>query len=50
MKLKRLKKILTSMRSILIGYSGNVDGSFFKLAGDVLDDKVVAFTATYLTY
>ncbi|MCK4401454.1 ATP-dependent sacrificial sulfur transferase LarE, partial [bacterium] len=51
-KLQHLKKILVKMESVLIAYSGGVDSAFLvKVAKDVLDDdKVVAVTATSLTY
>ncbi len=50
-KLQRLKEILTKMESVLIAYSGGVDSTFLlKVAKDVLDNGVVAVTATSLTY
>ncbi|MBU0478026.1 ATP-dependent sacrificial sulfur transferase LarE [bacterium] len=51
-KMQQLKKILAKMESVLIAYSGGVDSTFLlKVAKDVLDDdKVVAVTATSLTY
>jgi len=50
-KLQQLKKILSKMESVLIAYSGGVDSTFLlKVAKDILDDKVVAVTATSLIY
>jgi len=51
-KLQQLKEILSKMESVLIAYSGGVDSTFLlKVAKDTLDDdKVVAVTATSLTY
>lgn len=50
-KLKKLKEIFSEMESVLIAYSGGVDSAFLlRVARDVLGDKVVAVTATSLTY
>ena len=50
-KLRDLKEILLNMESVLIAYSGGVDSTFLlKVAKDVLGDKVLAVTATSLTY
>ncbi len=50
-KLRRLKEILAKMESALIAYSGGVDSTFLvKVAGDVLDNKVIAAIAVSLTY
>lgn len=50
-KLRRLKRILAEMRSVLIAYSGGVDSTFLlKVAVDILKDKVVAVTAVSETY
>ena len=52
MKLQHLSKILSSMESVLVAYSGGVDSTFLlKLASDTLGDKkVVAATAESLTF
>ena len=50
-KLQKLKEILAKMKSVLIAYSGGVDSTFLlRVAKDVLDNKVMAVTATSLTY
>jgi len=50
-KLQKLKEILAGMESVLIAYSGGVDSTFLlKVARDVLGDKVLAVTASSLTY
>jgi len=52
LKLQHLGKILSSMESVLVVYSGGVDSTFLlKLASDTLGDKkVVAATAESLTF
>ena len=52
LKLQHLSKILSSMESVLVAYSGGVDSTFLlKLASDMLGDrKVVAATAESLTF
>jgi len=50
-RLGKLKDILKEMKSVLIAYSGGVDSTFLlKVAKDTLKNKVVAVTATSLTY
>jgi uncharacterized protein len=50
-KLKKLKKILNDMGSVLIAYSGGVDSTFLiKVAAGVLGDNVLAVTAVSPTY
>lgn len=51
-KLKKLKKILTEKRNLLIAYSGGCDSSFLvKVASDILGKRnVMAVTATSATY
>lgn len=50
-KFEKLKHILSSMRSVVIAYSGGVDSTFLlKVAADVLGDKVLAVTAVSPTY
>ena len=50
-KLKKLKKILKQMHSVLVAYSAGVDSTFLlKVAGDVLGNKVLAVTALSPTY
>lgn len=50
-KLRLLKKIIQSMESVLVAYSGGLDSSFLlKIAKDCLDDKVLAVTAVSETY
>lgn len=50
-KLKKLKKILNNMGSVLIAYSGGVDSTFLmKVAAGVLGDNVLAVTAVSPTY
>lgn len=50
-KLKKLKKILSGMESVLVAYSGGVDSTLLlKMAKDTLGGKVLAVTADSLTY
>jgi uncharacterized protein len=50
-KLQDLQRIIGEMGSLVVAYSGGVDSTFLlRVAGDVLGDKVVAVTATSLTY
>jgi len=50
-KLENLRTLLKNMESVAIAYSGGVDSTFLlKVAKDVLRDKVLAITATSLTY
>ena len=50
-KLGSLKKIIGSMPSALVAYSGGVDSTFLlKIAKDVLGDNVLAVTAVSATY
>ena len=50
-KLKKLKGILRKCGSILIAYSGGIDSTLLlKVAADCLGNKVLAVTATSLTY
>lgn len=50
-KLKILKENLKSLESVLIAFSGGVDSTFLlKVAHDVLQNKVIAITATSSTY
>lgn len=50
-KLEKLKETFLNMGSVLVAYSGGADSTFLlKVAKDVLDDKVLAVTATSLTY
>lgn len=50
-KLNKLKKILKKMDSVLLAYSGGVDSTFLlKACRDVLGDRVLAVTASSLTY
>ncbi|MEW6557733.1 MAG: ATP-dependent sacrificial sulfur transferase LarE [Elusimicrobiota bacterium] len=50
-KLRKLKKILKNMGSVLIAYSGGVDSTFLlKVAKDVLCKNVLAVTAKSETY
>ena len=50
-KLEILKEHLTSLKSVLIAFSGGVDSTFLlKVAKDVLKDNVIAVTATSSTY
>jgi len=50
-KLADLKRILKSMESVVIAFSGGVDSTFLsKVAFDVLKDKAFAVTATSATY
>jgi len=50
-KLASLKGILSNMESVLIAFSGGVDSTFLlKVAHDVLENRVVAATASSETY
>jgi uncharacterized protein len=50
-KLENLKKILRSMQSVLVAYSGGTDSSFLlKVARDVLGENVLAVTANSEIY
>lgn len=51
-KYNQLKKILASMETVLVAFSGGVDSTFLlKVASDVLgSDRVLALTATSPTY
>ena len=50
-KFKKLKDILKNMDSVLVAYSGGLDSTFLlKVASDVLQNKVLAVTATSPTY
>ena len=50
-KLAKLKKILRSMDSVLLAYSGGADSTFLlKVAKDQLGSKVLAVTASSATY
>lgn len=50
-KLRHLKKILKSMKSVVLAYSGGVDSSFLlSVANDCLGDTVLAVTAASETY
>lgn len=50
-KLKNLDKIIRSMDSVAIAFSGGVDSTFLlKVAHDLLGDRAVAVTALSLTY
>jgi cysteine desulfurase len=50
-KLKSLRKILKSLESVVIAYSGGVDSTFLsKVAFDVLRDNALAVTARSETY
>src|SRR4030042_24066 len=49
--LKKLKRILKGMGSVLIAYSGGADSTFLlKVARETLGDKVLAVTAVSATY
>ena len=50
-KLDNLKNILMQMNSVLVAFSGGVDSTFLlKVAHDVLDENVLAVTASSETY
>ncbi len=50
-KLERLEKILSTMGSTLVAYSGGVDSTFLlKVSSDVLKDKTLAVTANSEIY
>lgn len=50
-KIGRLKKILSSMKGVIVAFSGGVDSSFLlKVARDVLKEKVLALTADSPTF
>jgi len=50
-KLKKLRKVLKDMDSVLVAYSGGLDSSFLlKIAVDVLGNNVLAVTAKSPTY
>jgi uncharacterized protein len=50
-KITKLRRILTDMDRVLVAFSGGVDSTLLlKMAQDVLNDKVLAVTATSPTY
>ncbi|WPX09906.1 ATP-dependent sacrificial sulfur transferase LarE [Anaerocellum danielii] len=50
-KYEKLKNYIKSLGSLAIAYSGGVDSTFLvKVAYDVLEDRVIAVTATSSTY
>jgi len=50
-KLKKLQQILKDMDNILVAYSGGVDSTLLlKIAKDVLNDQILAITATSPIY
>ena len=50
-KIAQLRRILNDMDRVLVAFSGGVDSTLLlKMAQDVLDDKVLAVTATSPTY
>ncbi|MDI6704333.1 MAG: ATP-dependent sacrificial sulfur transferase LarE [bacterium] len=50
-KIKRLRKILLNMESVLLAYSGGVDSTLLlKVANDVLKDRCLAVTVGTETY
>jgi len=50
-KITKLRRILNDMDRVLVAFSGGVDSTLLlKMAQDVLDDRVLAVTATSPTY
>ena len=50
-KLEKLKTIISKYSAVTIAFSGGVDSTFLaKVAGEVLNDKVLLITATSSTY